>query len=132
MRPVVEIDGKDIEMSSYIEPEMAAIMAKEEIKASDIYKVEIPAGTTSVIFKDGDNATSPTFVAENPQHNWIYSLDGGKEFDEGEISGIEGVEADGNDTVRYFDLRGIETATPRHGNLYIVVRGGKATKQIVK
>lgn len=132
MRPVVEIDGKDIEMSSYIEPEMAAIMAKEEIKASDIYKAEIPAGTASVIFKDGDNATSPTFVAENPQHNWIYSLDGGKEFDEGEISGIEGVEADGNDTVRYFDLRGIETSTPRHGNLYIMVRGGKATKQIVK
>ena len=50
-------------------------------------------------------------------------------------TGIDTIEA-GSDTcngdIRYYDLRGIETARPVSGNIYIRIDGGKATKVLVK
>lgn len=132
-RPVVEVDGEDIEMTSYVDPTVVSILANDKIQDINIYKAEIPGGTASIRFKDGNDTAAEPVEIENPHHNWIYSADGtGEEFDEGNVAGIDGIEADGKGHVRYFDLRGVETSSPRQGSLYIVVRDGKATKRIVK
>lgn len=44
---------------------------------------------------------------------------------------IDAVMTDSN-TPRYFDLRGIETATPSKGTIYIKLLNGTATKELVK
>lgn len=44
-------------------------------------------------------------------------------------SDVQDVCIDGNETVKYFDLQGIEVTNPRAGEIYIEVRGNKATKK---
>lgn len=44
-------------------------------------------------------------------------------------TGVEGIAAD-EATARYFDIHGFEVKNPTHGNIYIVRRGNKVSKQI--
>ena len=45
------------------------------------------------------------------------------------ITGVEGIAAD-EAPARYFDIHGFEVNNPTHGNIYIVRRGNKVSKQI--
>ena len=45
------------------------------------------------------------------------------------ITGVEGIAAD-EAPARYFDIHGFEVKNPTHGNIYIVRRGNKVSKQI--
>lgn len=47
-------------------------------------------------------------------------------------TGIEGVAADSNAEAEYFNMQGMRVAQPEAGRIYIVRRGGKATKELVK
>ena len=49
-----------------------------------------------------------------------------------EGSGIAAVEAAENAEAQYYDLSGIRVDNPEKGSVYIVVRGGKASKEIFK
>lgn len=133
-KPTVEVNGEDIEMTPYVQP-MLLSAGEDAPKTLDtnIYMAEIPGDAQSVKFKDGDEAAgSEPVEVENPRHMYIYTSDGsGKMFDEDQVTGIEDITVD-NANVRYFDMRGVEVASPRQGGLYIVVRGQKATKELVK
>lgn len=54
------------------------------------------------------------------------------QFTTAQPSGIAAIAADGDGEVRYYDLQGIPVDAPRPGGVYIAVRGGKATKVLVK
>ena len=43
-------------------------------------------------------------------------------------SAITLVANDDNVTVRYFDLRGIEVSNPQKGQIYVMLKNGKAVK----
>lgn len=49
----------------------------------------------------------------------------------GEQGGVEGVVVDGNEAAEYYNLQGVRVNDARNG-LYIVVKGGKAQKVMVK
>lgn len=52
-------------------------------------------------------------------------------FDYNENSGIDGIEVDNNVAPEYFNLQGVRVANPDNG-IYIVRRGNKVSKEIVK
>jgi len=47
-------------------------------------------------------------------------------------TGIEDVTIDGNEAAVYYNLQGVRVAEPQAGQIYIVRRGAKATKELVK
>ena len=47
-------------------------------------------------------------------------------------TGIEDVTVEGNEAAEYFNLQGIRVAEPQAGQVYIVRRGAKTTKELVK
>ncbi len=47
------------------------------------------------------------------------------------VGAVEGIEVDNNAAAVYYNLQGVRVANPENG-LFIVVKGGKATKAIVK
>ena len=47
-------------------------------------------------------------------------------------SGISDVEIDGDQPAEYFNLQGMRVAQPAAGQIYIVRRGDKTTKEFVK
>ena len=47
-------------------------------------------------------------------------------------TGIEDVTMDGNETAEYFNLQGVRVAQPEAGRIYIVRRGAKVAKELVK
>ncbi|MDE6486154.1 MAG: hypothetical protein K2L76_01470 [Muribaculaceae bacterium] len=73
-------------------------------------------GTASVAVKLGDkeihNATIENFTTGT--------------------TGIEDVTVEGEAAAEYFNLQGVRVAEPRAGQIYIVRRGAKATKELVK
>ena len=48
-----------------------------------------------------------------------------------ESAAVEGIEADENAPVEYYNLQGVRVAEPANG-IFIVKKGNKATKQIFK
>lgn len=52
-------------------------------------------------------------------------------FDKGATTGVEGVEADNNEAVEYFNLQGVRVENPANG-LFIRRQGNKVTKVLVK
>lgn len=134
-KPVVEVNGVDYEMTPYVEPTLMVLndeTSGSQTLDTNIHIAEIPGNADSIIFKDGENADAETVAHDNPQHMWIYSSTGSKKFDENEVTGIEDVDSDNNSKVRYFDLGGVEVSNPLSGNVYIIVRGSKASKSLVK
>lgn len=47
-------------------------------------------------------------------------------------TGIEDVVVDGGEAAEYYNLQGVRVAQPEAGRIYIVRRGGKAVKELVK
>lgn len=47
-------------------------------------------------------------------------------------TGVDSIETDADAEAEYYDLQGMRVANPRSGNVYIVIRGGKASKQIMR
>lgn len=47
-------------------------------------------------------------------------------------TGVDTIETDADAEAEYYDLQGMRVANPRSGNVYIVIRGGKASKQIMR
>ncbi len=132
-KPTVEADGTDYVMTCRGEAVLTAEGESTRIPDTDVYFVTIPGNTAKITFKDtADEAKAETYAFDAPRDLWIYNPDGGKEFDENDVTGIEDVESDNTAPVRYFDLRGAEVTNPRSGNVYIVVKGDKATKQLIK
>ena len=50
---------------------------------------------------------------------------------QGEVDGVDGIEADNNVTTEYYNLQGVRIANPEKG-IYIVKRGNKVYKEIIK
>ena len=64
----------------------------------------------------------------------VQTIDGaklGSEFAKGEVSAIESIEIDSNETTEYYNLQGIKVANPENG-LYIIKQGKKTSKVFVK
>lgn len=49
-----------------------------------------------------------------------------------DITGIEGIDADNGGTPAFYNLQGSRVECPAAGNVYIIVRGNKATKVLMK
>lgn len=129
--PTVEVDGKDYIMTCTLDIALMANTAP--VFFENAYFAEIPGDAEKVSFKDtAEDANSEPYHFDNPQHMWIYSPTGGHEFDENQLTGIEDIDSDLAAPTRYFDLRGVEVPTPRSGNVYIIIKGNHATKQLVK
>jgi hypothetical protein len=80
--------------------------------ADGAYTVTFPAG----YFILGDGEDSPAFSIS-------FTVNGG--------AGVASVEIS-DQTARYYTIQGVEVETPEPGNVYIVVRGNKITKELVK
>lgn len=63
---------------------------------------------------------------ESPEHILTIRENGSS------MTGVEAVEADGNDTPVYYNLQGVRLSEPLAPGIYIVVRGAKATKEYVR
>ena len=74
--------------------------------------------------------------ATNLNINVAASLDGEELYNENHsvntTTGIEDVTVEGNEAAEYFNLQGIRVAEPQAGQVYIVCRGAKTTKELVK
>jgi len=132
-KPTVEVDGTDYVMTSYGDIALMAEGESSPILNTNVYYATIPGGAERITFKDtADEAVTETYTFEEPKNFWIYNPEGGKEFDENDVTGIEDVECDNETPTRYFDLNGAEVTNPRSGNIYIVLKGDKATKRLIK
>lgn len=142
--PTVEVNGTDIVMTPYVEPAAVALYEEasegEVVTAPDqlldihLYYASIPGDASQVIFKDSaEGSLTEPCVVENPKHLWVYSPSASMEFDEDSVTGVDEIAADSAAApARYFNLQGIEVANPVAGKVYIVVKGSKTTKEIVK
>ncbi len=54
------------------------------------------------------------------------------QFETTNTTGIEDVTVDGNEAAEYFNLQGVRVAQPEAGQIYIVRRGAKVVKELVK
>ncbi len=54
------------------------------------------------------------------------------QFETTNTTGIEDVAVDGNEAAEYFNLQGVRVAQPEAGQIYIVRRGAKVVKELVK
>lgn len=91
--------------------------------------IEIPEGTTGVIFNNGNGDQTNDILSPKAGH--LYKGTGNKGFsDEGAhecTTGIEAVEVSGNEEVKIFNLQGVRVTNPGPG-MYIIVRGKKVSK----
>ena len=72
---------------------------------------------------ESDNVeNAPMFI-----NGHVYKLDGTS----GQITAVEGIEVEENAAPVYYNLQGVRVAEPTNG-LYIVVRGDKVVKELVK
>lgn len=133
--PSVSIDGADAVAMTCLQDEpsrVAALQRSPRLLSRDIYYIEIPGDVQAVKFLDANNAGSGVEV-QSPRHNYIYKLDGtGTEFTPDDVTAIEGVVTDSFSTPVYFTLQGLRVDTPVAGNIYIVIRSGKVTKELIK
>lgn len=86
---------------------------------SFVYTFEYPKGEPGVTYKLLSNYVIPQSQA------WLGSC----EFTISPLSGVESPEEDNNETVRYFNLQGVEIAHPTKG-FYIRIKGGKSEKVV--
>ena len=106
-------------------------------------KVETPAAAPARV--DGQNpqfegtlkATHESLKgAQTLRVNVKATLDGKELYNKTETdiptTGIEDVTVEGNEAAEYFNLQGIRVAEPQAGQVYIVRRGAKTTKELVK
>lgn len=100
----------------------------------NIWKADIATGSTGLIFDKGPGAgTKGVDQTEDlvPVHKHIYNMSN----DLGEWAGA-GVEVNVFDqaeaTPEYYTLMGVRVAEPASGNIYIVRRGNKVTKEYVR
>jgi hypothetical protein len=98
--------------------EYAPVLWNEVIQPLDGAAAE--AGSYTVTFPAGyfilDDNDSPEFTI-------TFTVD--------PTSGVNGINVDGNASVRYFNLKGVEVQNPANG-VYIVVRGNKVSKEVIK
>lgn len=99
---------------------------KMEVDEGNVYRYILPAGTTGIVFNNGNGTQSGDLV---PIHNHIYTLAG----DQGvyQSSGLIGFGAEYYAPI-YFNLQGIRVEQPTPGAIYIVRRGNKVTKEIIR
>lgn len=94
--------------------------------------VNLDQTTTIKVFKVGVNASSAYSWKIAPGTYKIVADLKNMKLTVTEAAGVDGIEADEPDAVPvYYNLQGVRVDTPSAG-LYIVVRGNKVTKEIVK
>ncbi len=93
-----------------------------------------PLTASAGITLSPDSYTDATYSLD-PTHKYILALDPTSlqmTATDGGTTGIDGIIVDNTGAeVRYFNLQGVSVANPTPG-LYIVVRGGKATKEYIR
>lgn len=105
-----------------------AKMGKGTFDGEDLhfYSFDEPAGMKSpmVIFSNGGgNQTADLKLVNNKIYNCAGTI-------VGEIAGVDQIGADNNAVAEYYNLQGIRVDNPSEG-VYIVRKGGKATKTVV-
>lgn len=100
------------------------------------YHVESVSYPSAVVVPFDIPATGRYYVAfGQDEANWTCYLSAlsieqvGTEPDE---SGIDSVETDNNADVRYYNLQGIETASPTPGQIVIKVSGNQVSKEVIR
>ena len=100
-------------------------------QAKNIWKYTIPTGSTGVVFNNGNGDQTNDVT---PLHNHLYKGTGNKAFTDLGIyeAGVDAVEADALDQAPvYYNLQGVRVENPTAG-LYIVRRGNKVAKEIIR
>lgn len=87
----------------------------------------------------GSKASSPSGIkaraaAAAPSFDSYYVVEANNSGSEigGLNTGVDSIETDADAEAEYYDLQGMRVANPRSGNVYIVIRGGKASKQFMR
>lgn len=90
-----------------------------------LYAFTVPAGTTGLVFNNGNGTQTADF---NAVANHIYNSTGdtGMEVDPGTLM-VSVLEDDDNAGIRFFNLQGIEIENPTRG-FYIVKQGKRVSK----
>ena len=116
-----KIDGIDVEFEEVESPAAAPARAAAE---NAVISGTLKAAHTALKGATGLNI------------NVAASLDGEELYNENHrvntTTGIEDVTVEGNEAAEYFNLQGIRVAEPQAGQVYIVRRGAKTTKELVK
>ncbi|MDE5810981.1 MAG: starch-binding protein, partial [Muribaculaceae bacterium] len=100
--------------------------------ANNIWKYTVPTGTTGVVFNNGNGDQTNDVL--NPIHNHLYKGTGNRGFTDLGVyeAGVDAIEADATDvTPVYYNLQGVRVDNPAAG-LYIVRRGNKVAKEIIR
>lgn len=110
--PVITSSAKAEIMASGIAVtgKTAVITFTDEIETGN-YTLQLPAG----LFRINGNPSAAM------SHNFAVV-----------ISGVDGIESDGDVEVRYFNLQGEEISAPADGEIVIVVNGNKAVKTLFR
>ena len=94
--------------------------------------VNLDQTTTIKVFKVGVNASSAYSWKIAPGTYKIVADLKNMKLTVTKASGVDGIEADDSDAAPvYYNLQGVRVDTPSAG-LYIVVRGNKVTKEVVR
>ncbi len=102
------------------------------------YMTDSPIAASKDIFDDGvyDNATLNMAVGgldkARTVEPWMYFANiQEKDFDQSGITDVT-VDRDNDAPAEYYDLRGVRIVNPERGGLYIVRRGNKTTKEVIR
>ena len=97
----------------------------------DVYSTETFGGTVRMNNLSSDTDYTGTLkVLHNGNEMAEHTTD--VAFKTLNTTGIEDVTVDGNEEAEYFNLQGVRVAQPEAGQMYIVRRGAKVAKELVK
>ena len=105
--------------------------ADRKVKGTYIVRTYIPAyaPATNGAMRAADTPTPESYIVVDSSANF----DGtGKANLNETLTGIENVTFGDDTKPVYYNMQGVRVESPVDGQLYIVIRGGKATKEIVK
>ena len=87
------------------------------------YPLSPLSSDAGIVYTDGQTYTNVTFTLTIDENEMATILMTG-------TVGIEGIDAD--QSVEYFNLQGLPVANPEKGGLYIIKRGNKVSKSIIR
>jgi hypothetical protein len=136
---VASCDSVDIIFSDFEEAGLGggkATISKDGAAATNLGDAEFGVAYNEVIQPlNGAAAETGTYVVTFPAGYFILDDNDSPEFTitftVDPTSGVNGINVDGNASVRYFNLKGVEVQNPANG-VYIVVRGNKVSKEVIK
>lgn len=137
----IDIDGitenKDNQIVRLISEPVTAKRFRLYVKAGEQGGNKTPRVYEFTLF--GSKAPSHSGIkaraaAATPSFDSYYVVEANNSGSEigGLRTGVDSIETDADAEAEYYDLQGMRVANPRSGNVYIVIRGGKASKQIMR